>query len=373
MDPFNKLPAELRVNIMMSTCCPHTIFQLSQASPDAMAIILFPPQSTSQFQRLARAHCRSWAKQQLANPFREPLQSQNEDFIDKISKPHRVLMFFIEDYLTKAIAIFPPRECLCLSSGMQPWLRFQVRAVSPRFNAANLTGSERKRLLRAFLRYQLLCLIRGVEGYYNEVFYKDAMCQYDGKDFQPWDKEAILCVCTYLKYLYGTIFAQCSGFWLPEVVSGSTSDYPFGLDYPYVDPEFFGRTICDKNSSDLAHLDFDFATVFFRFAPSGQSGQDRLRKWFRDFRPGYGPCGFPRKYQHSNTKYDYFLTGEEDAENGPGMYRILESRVEEYYKLIQTYQQRAWVFFDDARFYPSPSPDEKTHFRTEEVLSQEGD
>lgn len=77
MDPFNKLPAELRVKVLISTQCPLTISQLIQASlvmlgqftisegeitkkllasefddgmmQDAMAIILFPSRSTADF------------------------------------------------------------------------------------------------------------------------------------------------------------------------------------------------------------------------------------------------------------------------------------------------------------------------------------
>ncbi|KAK2026360.1 hypothetical protein LX32DRAFT_504553, partial [Colletotrichum zoysiae] len=407
MDPFNKLPAELRVKIMVSTCCPHTILQLIQASPvmleqytaskcyiarkllasefddgmvqDAMAIILFPPQSTSHFKTLARAHCRSWATQKLVNPLRQPLQSQDHDFIEQISKLRNGLMFFIEDYLTKATAAFPPREYLCLSSGTQ--LIFKGQAVSHRFNAANLTIPERKRLLRAFMRYHLHSLISRIEDDEAEIlFSKKALC---GQELQPWDKEAILCVHTYLRSLYGAMVAQCSSdTWLPEVVSKSTSPHPPGLLYPdslYVDPDFYALSLTHfRGTSGLAILGFDLAAVFLRSAAAGKSGQDHLRKWFAEAYPEnlgntYLHGWRSRRYLDClDHNYSDFGAKEEDHQKGPGMYQILHSR------LISTidvqrkiYQQRAWVFFDNARFYPLPSPDARPHFPTEDDILNE--
>lgn len=121
MDPFNKLPAELRVKVLISTQCPLTISQLIQASlvmlgqftisegeitkkllaskfddgmmQDAMAIILFPSRSTADFKALARHHCLFWATQQFTNPFNRPLESQNQRLINQISRLHQELMF----------------------------------------------------------------------------------------------------------------------------------------------------------------------------------------------------------------------------------------------------------------------------------------
>lgn len=168
MDPFNKLPAELRVKVLISTRCLHTISQLTQASPimlaqsnmsigyitkkllasdfddgmiqDAMAIVLFPSRSAADFDASARNHCLFWARQQFSNPFCQPLESQNRDLIKNISKLHQGLMFFIEDYLTKDTAVFPPREYLCLPSRTEHHLMLKGRAVCSRFNAANLTS-----------------------------------------------------------------------------------------------------------------------------------------------------------------------------------------------------------------------------------------
>ncbi|KZL69074.1 hypothetical protein CI238_03098 [Colletotrichum incanum] len=401
MDPFNKLPAELRMEILISTWCPRTILQLIQASPvmlrqftiskgyitskllapdfdnsmvqDAIAIILFPLRSTSDFKTLARHHCHSWATQQFTNPFYRPLESQNQnqDLINKISKLRKGLMFFIEDYLTKATAVFPPREYLCLSSQIEPQLRFKGRAVSSRFNAANLTGLERKRLLRAFLRYQLNSLMDDD----IQQLYKEALYQYSGQEFQQWDLQAILCVGEYLETLYGAMFAQCSDSWLPEVILGSTSSHPPGLLYPdslCVDPMAYAYDMgCKRRlASALSDYGFDLVTILLRSARAGQPGRDRLKKWFKDFRPRND---FRWRDSHYLKRgYDSLGAVKEGSQNGPGMYQILHSRIiPNYYTLTTTYQQRAWVFFDDARFYPLPSPNAKPHFPTEDEALDE--
>ncbi|KZL77750.1 hypothetical protein CT0861_03034 [Colletotrichum tofieldiae] len=400
MDPFNKLPAELRIELLISTWCPRTISQLIQASPamlaqftiskgyitrkllapdfddgmvqDAIAIVLFPSQSTSDFKTLARHHCLTWATQRFTNPFYQPLESQNQDLVNKISKLHTGLVFFIEDYLTKATAVFPPREYLCLSSRTEPQLKFKGQAVGSRFNAANLTVLERKRLLRAFLRYQLECLMDDD----IKQLCEEALYQHSGQEFQPWELQAVLCVGMYLKTLYGAMFAQCSDSWLPEVVLGSTSPHPPGLLYPdslRVDPDAYAYDMgCRRRdvASALSEYGFDLVAILLRSARAGQPGRDRLKKWFLDFRPRNESRWVPLHYYRQ--LHEFLGAEEEGSQNGPGMYQMLHSRiVQSYHKLAGTYLQRAWVFFDDDRFYPSPSPDAKPHFPTEDEALDE--
>ncbi|KAK1997179.1 hypothetical protein LX36DRAFT_83913 [Colletotrichum falcatum] len=406
MDLFNKLPAELRAKIMVSTCCLHTILQLIQASPvmlkqygaskgyiarkllasefddnmvqDAMAIILFPPQSTTQFKTLARAHCHSWATQNFANPLRQPLQSQNRDLIQQIIKLRKGLIFFIEDYLTKATAAFPPREYLCLHSRTQ--LIFKCQRVSHKFNAANLTVSEKKRLLRAFMRYQLYSLVSQVKDKKAKKIMQKALCS---QELHPWDKEAILCVHTYLVSLYGAMAAQCSSdTWLPEHVSKSTVPRPPGLLYPdslYFDADIYASSLtCSCKTSGLASLGFDLATVFLRSATAGQPSWDHLGKWFKEAYRNTRRSAVlsiwgnhqPLYLESLDQNHSDFGAKEEYFQRGPGMYQILHPRLTSKVDIQRKiYRQRAWVFFDDARFYPVPSPDAKPHFPTEDDMT----
>ncbi|KZL76575.1 hypothetical protein CT0861_05703 [Colletotrichum tofieldiae] len=411
MDYFTKLPAELRVEIIMLVRSRRTILQLIQASPvmlgqyimskgyitralltsdlddemiqDAMAIIIFPSKcSTKHFATLASLHCRSWAAQQLGNPFREPSEDRNRRLIEKLNKLHGRLLFFIEDYLTKATAVFPPREYICLSglSPVQTQLTFKGHSVSTRFDAANLTGPERKRLLRAFLRCQLRSVIHRDGDWDSIGCCMKELYQYRGQQFQPFDREAILCVHTYLGALYGAMFAQCSNSWLPEITPDSTSSDTPGMLYPdnlYVNPNTYASDMGWQRkdfplASSLAGFGFDLVTTFLRSATAGRHGRDRLKQWFMDVCPAR-----KRGITFEWTCLDYLYLGDyqvgaedDDYQNCPGMYQMLYPLISDSFQMHKNiYRQRAWVFFDDARFYLSHGS--KPHFPTRNELEKE--
>ncbi|CCF35833.1 hypothetical protein CH063_07533, partial [Colletotrichum higginsianum] len=410
MDSFNKLPAELRQGILIQTFCRRTISQLIHASPvmlqqyiaskeyitrallaselddsmvqDAMAIILFPPQPTyGDLTTQGLHHCQSWAAQQLQNPLLQPLTEQNRPLINKLGKLHGQLLFFVEDYLTKATAVLPCREYICLSelSTISNQLTFQGRPVSNRFDAANLTGLERKRLLRAFLRYQLRCSIFQGREHLVKTYFNKELHQYGDQRFQPSDQEAIRCVHTYLKSLYGAIFAQCSDAWLPEVDSGSTSSPISGLLYPdsfWVNPDAYASDMCWRrkipDASSLASLGFDPVKTFLRSATAGKHGRDDLKKWFVDDCPERHSKGDPH-WMISDRRLTGHNSGheeEEDCQKSPGMYQRLHLRIADTFESHrEIYRQRAWVFFDDSRFYPSSGV--KQHFPTADDLEKE--
>ncbi|KDN68127.1 hypothetical protein CSUB01_10907 [Colletotrichum sublineola] len=172
------------------------------------------------------------------------------------------------------------------------------------------------------------------------------------------------------------MFAQCGDSWLPEKVPASDKSdesdeseeceeltSPPGLLYPnniHVNPENYADDMGWRNRprdiiSALAGFGFDLVKILLRFAAVGQSGRDRLRKWFIDSCPALEWSNFGFLFQDyrrpqfaRNGKY-----------RGSGMYDTLSSnRVESHPRrcsFSETYQQRAWVFLDDARFYPSPS------------------
>lgn len=139
MDPFKNLPPEVRLHIFI---CLRTRLKLSilpfvQASPtmlqqhttsklyiirsslatdldydmiqDAMRIILFPVwQINVPPLESSENMSPSWLAQQLSNQFKK------RGRIENIDKLHSRLLLFIEDYLTKATAEYPPREYRCL-------------------------------------------------------------------------------------------------------------------------------------------------------------------------------------------------------------------------------------------------------------------
>ncbi|KAK7418288.1 hypothetical protein QQX98_004073 [Neonectria punicea] len=131
MDLFNKLPPEVRLQILIQLGSKRSVLPCIQVSPimleqygtskayikrawiafdlddemmqDGMAIILFPSWDAA---TSPRGHFDLWVSQQLPNPF----EKNHRGLLDELEKLHSRLLFFIEDYLTKATAIFPPRD-----------------------------------------------------------------------------------------------------------------------------------------------------------------------------------------------------------------------------------------------------------------------
>ncbi|KAK1465097.1 hypothetical protein CMEL01_12452 [Colletotrichum melonis] len=173
---------------------------------------------------------------------------------------------------------------------MEPRLRFKGQTVCSRFNAANLTCLERKRLLRAFLRHQLNSLMdRNVQQ-----LCKESLHRHSGQKFQLWDLQAILCVDEYLKTLYATMFAQCSNSWLPEIVlsKGSTSSHLPSLLYPdglCAEPEACAYDMgCGHCiASRLTYGGLDLVTILLRSTEPGQTGRDRLKEWLENLHQIY--------------------------------------------------------------------------------------
>lgn len=114
---------------------------------DAVAIMLFPTQQrTGIFSNALRDHYRLWETCNLPNP----LKSRDNTFSDQgqtmLSNLFNRLLIFIEDYLTKATAKNAAVEYSCLPdlsahSRRQSCLGY---SISTRFNAANLSSSEKK-------------------------------------------------------------------------------------------------------------------------------------------------------------------------------------------------------------------------------------
>ncbi|KAF4977313.1 hypothetical protein FZEAL_6136 [Fusarium zealandicum] len=424
MDPFNKLPVELRVQVLIHTYSRHSMLQVAQASPamlggysssrtyltrmlvetnldhgmmkDAMAIVLFPPWDESDtYRSMVESHLHVWAAQKMPNP----IEKQNLRVIDQLDRLRSRLLLFIGDYLTKAMAVFPPREYLCLPtlSSTQAHTTFKDQIVSARFDTANLTDAEKKRLLRAFLRYELLSKILNPQNQGIVHLDWDALYKYSGQWYHPSEQEALKCVEQYLASLYGAMLAQCGDSWLPETPSSNilspscvTSTELLYPDTLYFNAEayasdlglrilandlHFGGPIGGSvsNSITLAYLGFGLATTLVRSAISGKDGRDYLKQWFIDW------------YRSREERLLYYnspliglvlppeLDQKEHCQEGPGMYQELSRRTSNPSSWEQEaiYRQRAWAFFDDARCYPSLST--PSHFPTLQELKMQSD
>ncbi|KAF5012264.1 hypothetical protein FDECE_1645 [Fusarium decemcellulare] len=410
MEPFGKIPAELRLQILVTLGCKNWILQLIQASPamlgqyvtskayiirtllsfdlddemvqDAMAIVLFPSLDTgNNHESLALDHFGSWRRKQLPNP----LKTHNYRLLDELDKLHSRLLLFIEDYLTKATAIFPPREYLCLPelSSVRRTLTFKDQIVRTRFDSSHLTLLERKRLLRAFLQYELRCKINPFwTGHDNHISAIPdditSLYNYGNQELHQPEREAIYCVYKYVEYLYGAMFAQCFDSWLPEIPTGSLSSGATGLLFPdtlYFNPRSYASDMGLENdhvhiAEFLAFFGFDLVTTFLRHATAGKVGRNHIKHWFKnsnrtDFIPwllwAYDLCCFCCFCDDAED------IEENQYEKASGMYQLLRPRINRHYPLHKNiYRQRAWVFLDDARFYPSASAE--PHFLTSDKL-----
>lgn len=397
MDHFQRLAPELRLMILERIPSKRAISQLIQASPamlgqymaskelltrkllaadfdeemiqDAMAIILYPSHMYPVIHSSTMIHhlCASWASKRLPNPLQNPAESPNARYIQDLGKLHGRLVLFIEDYLTKATAFFPPREYVCLPalSPMQTHSTFKGKPVSPVFDAARLTGGERSRLLKAFLRHHLMILVSRDGDWYDHSrhCYRQELYQYGGRNFRPFEQEAIFCVREYVESLYGTIFAQLSDSWLPEAAPVPTSTRLCFPDNVFFDPRIYASDIGCRPidgypvdvliAARMAGFGLDLAWAFLRLVTAGQ-GHDQLRSWFQNVL-----CeGLNRLLVWMGSadlspavdRYGSFWW----HQGAPGMYRLLQSRIDPRHRLQhQIYRQRAWPFLDNARFYPS--------------------
>ncbi|KAF5020537.1 hypothetical protein F66182_7436 [Fusarium sp. NRRL 66182] len=397
-DPFNKLPPEIRLRVLVSTVSKASISHMIQASPimlqqylahkgyitrqviaaefddemiqDAMAIILLPsPRGSRKRTRRKRhsqpmrKHIRAWSKSQLP----DPLKDKNEHLLSQLNKLHNQILLFVEDYITKATASFPPREYLCLPQIKGPLteghLLFKGVKVTARFNSANLTSLERKRFVKAFLVYELLCKTSDLWHVPGKLRHrKVSNAEYEG----------VACVHNYFCSLYGAIFAQCNDAWLPSTSTGASLET--GLLFPdtfYFEANAFAPDLDNIPRSDIAASfstrGLDHLVDFLRYDFSKPDELEELtvrlkRVWLYDE---------PFLSYPWAINFMLLLTSEPKYKNGceSSMYKQLSLHPDEKLR-YKIGQQRAWVFFDDSRLYPQEST-ERPNFPSKTFLEEE--
>ncbi|KAI1263927.1 hypothetical protein F5Y18DRAFT_91404 [Xylariaceae sp. FL1019] len=298
MDPFGELPAELQIHMLISMRSRRSLACLIQASPamirayvsskayivrkrlaieldddmvqDAMAVILFPKRALRGFPPPSLYHHYwLWESKKLINP----LKPGFHDLCDTLDRFCNRMLIFVEDYLTKALAVCPSREYKCLSDmSLHSQLKFRDRVICPRIDAADLNAAERRRLLQAFFRYELLCKMYYYKGMSRGNAWRrklPSLCRYSGRTFHPWEAEAIRCVQTYLQSLHSALHYQsligendCEEFlqgltggvldhltWDSSAASDGDSDIFYDIED---DDEYYGQRSEDSDySSDM--------------------------------------------------------------------------------------------------------------------------
>ncbi|KAI1159557.1 hypothetical protein F5B18DRAFT_636297 [Nemania serpens] len=204
--------------------------------------------------------------------------------------------------------------------------------LSSRFSAANLTGPERQRFFRAFLRYELLCKkcctddLGGSRWYYQ----LSSLWEYKGQPFQQVEAEAIACVQFYVESLYKAISIQCESYG--------------------------GKCVSEKLFSELSCFGFDLTTALLQAATVGKQGRDHVRMWFHslfDRNQARSPTVSGTDCKDCILGYNPLFRTDKHYSEGPGMYKVLypiglSSSMQRY-----IYRRKAWAFLDDLRLHPT--------------------
>ncbi|KAI1120676.1 hypothetical protein F5Y10DRAFT_289449 [Nemania abortiva] len=367
MDPFDVLPAELRLEILLFTRSKHSIKQLIQASPtmlylymenkqyvdrkmlvteadldddmvqDAVAIILFPPRISAGHSVTHYNHWASWYNRGFPNPLRKktPMNEKDKGLVKEIDKLYHKMLVFVEDYLTKATAACPSREYLCLPHpGGQ--LTFKDRPVCTRLDVTQCNDTERRRFLRAFLRYELVCKFCHSSGIEPWRWHRCPLTKSLGRS----EKEAIACVETYFGSLYKAILAQCGSSDLPESPTATlasqepdlTDYYDLELIHIFNEGAYhFFSLDADELCRWLPCFGFDLATALVAGATAGEHGRAIVGQWLINLAKRGCSCGFNREdlYMH---RVSYIigaigiLVEYECYDECPGLYQMLHTR-----------------------------------------------
>ncbi|ENH75501.1 hypothetical protein FOC1_g10005474, partial [Fusarium oxysporum f. sp. cubense race 1] len=332
---------------------------------DAMGIVLFPSlRESRRSTRLIHAHLHSWKLRELPNP----LVTRDIFLMDQLDKLHSLLMVFVEDYITKAAATFPPREYICLPqpSHNQSFLIFKGQKVTKRFDSIQIAEVERKRFLRAFLRVELLSLVQRA---INSSYSKTSSIKKIIKKLRRRDAEALRCAWAYVSTLYGAIFAYCADAWLPaaDEPAGTGLLFPDSL---FIDPQAYGKDIgielpwrSDIDCMARYGLSLIFAMIRFAIArPQDKKALETFVKKLCIFGKDNALAGilffdrsiyFEDMYDMVYLRFPYRSDDRQNL-NLPRLWWKYDSTLYWYhaYLKIKIFQQRAWVFFEDDRYYP---------------------
>ncbi|GKU11742.1 unnamed protein product [Fusarium langsethiae] len=343
---------------------------------DAMAIVWIPnfcqtDQVPSDITReIALDTLNDWSTGRLPDPIKN-----KSDYLESLlNELHGRTLLLAEDYITKATASFPPRDYLCLPQIRRPsdqgHLMFKGVKVKPVLNFANLKASEKKWILKAFLRHELTCRVRRL---------------FDDSQHLPkrWickaERDGILCVTEYYQTLYGAIFAHCSNSLFPGSPTGPLRESE--LNFP--DTFYFdGNTYAHKLNLSDDTWSKEFPDFVHWFA---QLGLDRLINFLNyDMAKEDERECIKAKIQHTwdsgGLKNKRIRDIRFDAIFREGKFYEKSGRFSKRYtQLLPSFnttlqsdiaRQRAWVFFEDTRFYPQETM-ERPNFPSRNFLEEE--
>ena len=222
---------------------------------DALAILLFPDayghgvtDMRSHIDSVV-AHLRQWGGKKFANPLHDP--ANHWKHLKELSSMIGRLWLYVDDYVSKSTSDYLPRAyrrlpiwTLTLTSPMQAQLQMEVNNV----DRDSLSRHQKRRIMQAFLRYELLCLVYGqtrdnMFGHWFDAWispenqypfrYWDwrLLSTYEGSDPKSLDMQLLPCVREYVQSLYGAILMDCARVKLPFPENEGRGDWE---NYPSV-------------------------------------------------------------------------------------------------------------------------------------------
>ncbi|KAF5712628.1 hypothetical protein FMUND_8375 [Fusarium mundagurra] len=386
MDPFDNLPAEVRIKILGSIPSYATTARLIRASPimlaqytttessnlreylsqligtdandhdllqDALAIIYFG-ETYHQDDICDLVH--EWKAKTLPLPF----DRGDNGMITKIRLLFERMSEFIDDYLSKATAQNTAEAYL------QGPRRTYIDTVDPqRITLLDLNPQERLRFFQVFIKFEVLCKL-------SSPRVRDARATIRLKlpKLSSWEKEASICVYEYMRASYSAMFAHC-------VDAQTFKDYKEFCDLQRQserEKAFFVETMCyDPRYPFLRCKIPKYAADFPKSLP--WCGFDMLSHLMMKTMTEHEPMWIAKMYsRYDRRSYDSAQYSFETQ-----LDRVPPNRRARHYSPSDTeahqikreqrtiHRQRARAFFDDARLFPG----QEAHFPTEEEIKTE--
>ncbi|EQK98749.1 hypothetical protein G6O67_000126 [Ophiocordyceps sinensis] len=348
---------------------------------DALAVVHFPQrdddESAAFYNVRVHGHLQRWGAKQLPDPKRKPDPAMT-DCLKRLCVQSRA---FIHDYLNKAVDSHLRQAYIQLPDWSHPCFLIGVINLPPRPHHTpvlfdSLSEAERRRVLKAFLRFEILSKVFCLCSYSDSPLLGpvdkqrqpsrlpcwswDLLDHYECRPSPPREIESIQCVWEYVRSLYGAISARLAGIPHGFPDSDGTFSLPIQWLLEFVDGMETGATeepcpfAADKMNNDLD------ASLFIRrwsshmhclgwLSPDelidtmGLSGLDqveRLLKSGTDYSDGFFD--------------DVLLKMRNNVTRLPGLGCSGQQFRDRFYRsLVRINRQRAWTFFDDGSRFPS--------------------
>ncbi|KAK5998050.1 hypothetical protein PT974_00420 [Cladobotryum mycophilum] len=378
MDPFEKLPPEIREVVLAQAATLADALAMTYASP-----VLLQQRRHSQA-IILRARYPEFCDPSLLNdsmalllfPKRTRRQYEYEGSLwGRITK-------FADDLVRKATSSHLRAAYINLPEWSHPSLH--PHFCPPRAHRStldSLSSAEKKRIFKAFLRFDILSRLFQLQNNHYRTLQecnRRTLDHYEGKGSAAWEVEGIMCVAEYMRTMYSAIAIRIllvqpqnqrtTEVWADGVIAEFLTreatvplvDIPnnrfkfSSLSFPrrrgrFSSPSWtwayafdgFADFLALKGLGELEKVlesGGDYADALF--ASSEAEKDDTAMKWDLQKRPLYEHVldeSGPRVWKRLNTS----RLREE----------LVSSIEEEHQVLIDIYRQRAWAFFD-ADVYP---------------------